>query len=84
MRQSLNVALVVAAASLFCMTSCKQPAAPAAKPDLTNLTDDFVYGSLALSPASATSAGYHQHKGVNLDEQLDDYSAAGIDQQHKF
>jgi len=84
MRQSLNVALVVAAASLFCMTSCKQPAAPAAKPDLTSLTDDFVYGSLALSPASATSAGYHQHKGVNLDEQLDDYSAAGIDQQHKF
>jgi uncharacterized protein (DUF885 family) len=43
-----------------------------------------VYGSLALSPVAATSAGYHQHKGVNLDEQIDDFSAAGIDQQHKF
>jgi uncharacterized protein (DUF885 family) len=84
MRQSLNVALVLAATSLVCMTSCKQPEAPAPKPDLTSLTDDFVYGSLALSPVSATSAGYHQHKGVNLDEQIDDFSAAGIDQQHKF
>jgi uncharacterized protein (DUF885 family) len=84
MRQSLKVALVLAATSLVCMTSCKQPEAPAPKPDLTSLTDDFVYGSLALSPVSATSAGYHQHKGVNLDEQIDDFSAAGIDQQHKF
>jgi uncharacterized protein (DUF885 family) len=66
------------------MTSCKQPEAPPAKPDLSSLTDDFVYGSLALSPVSATSAGYHEHKGVNLDEQIDDFSAAGIDQQHKF
>ena len=48
------------------------------------LTDDFVYGSLALSPVGATSAGYHAHKGVNLDEQIDDFSAAGTDQQHKF
>jgi len=65
------------------MTSCSKPAAPA-KPDLSSLTDDFVYGSLALSPAAATSAGYHEHKGVHLDEQIDDFSAAGIDQQHKF
>jgi uncharacterized protein (DUF885 family) len=65
------------------LTSCKPAAAPP-KPDLSNLTDDFVYGSLALSPSSATAAGYHEHKGVQLDEQLDDFSAAGIDQQHKF
>jgi uncharacterized protein (DUF885 family) len=64
--------------------SCKQQAPPAAKPDLSTLTDDFVYGSLALSPTSATSAGYHEHKGVNLEDQLDDFSAAGIAQQHKF
>jgi uncharacterized protein (DUF885 family) len=78
------MALVLAPATFFCLTSCKQPAATVAKPDLTTLTDDFVYGSLALSPVSATSAGYHQHKGVNLDEQIDDFSAAGIDQQRKF
>jgi uncharacterized protein (DUF885 family) len=84
MRPSLNLGSLIVAVSLFCMTSCKQPAAPPAKPDLSSLTDDFVYGSLALSPVSATSAGYHEHKGVNLDGQIDDFSAAGLDQQHKF
>src|SRR3984885_834003 len=83
MRQLLRIACVLVGVSVYCLTSCKQPAAPA-KPDLTSLTDDFVYGSLALSPVSATSAGYHEHKGVNLGEQIDDFSAAGIDQQHKF
>ncbi|HTW66858.1 MAG TPA: DUF885 domain-containing protein [Bryobacteraceae bacterium] len=66
------------------MTSCKTAAPPPAKPDFSKVTDDFVYGSLALSPVSATSAGYHEHNGIHLDDQLDDYSAAGIDQQHKF
>ena len=85
MRQLLNVAPVLAVVSVFCLASCKQPvAAPPAKPDLSSLTDDFVYGSLALSPVSATSAGYHEHKGAKLDEQIDDFSAAGIEQQHKF
>jgi uncharacterized protein (DUF885 family) len=42
------------------------------------LTADFVYGGLALSPVSATQAGYHSHNGVALDETLDDFSAAGI------
>ena len=69
--------------SVLWMTSCKT-AAPPAKPDLSTLTDDFVHGSLALSPLGATSPGYHEHNGVHLDEQIDDFSAAGIDQQHKF
>jgi uncharacterized protein (DUF885 family) len=85
MRQSLRVVFVLAAASALCVTGCKTAAtAPPAKPDLSKLTDDFVYGSLALSPTSATSAGYHEHNGVHLDGELDDFSAAGIDQQHKF
>jgi uncharacterized protein (DUF885 family) len=84
MRQSLKVVLVLAAGSALCVTGCKTAAPPAAKPDLSKLTDDFVYGSLALSPTSATSAGYHEHNGVHLDGELDDFSAAGIDQQHKF
>jgi uncharacterized protein (DUF885 family) len=66
------------------MISCKTTAPPPAKPDLSTLTDDFVYGSLALSPVGATATGYHEHNGVHLDEQIDDFSAAGIDQQHKF
>jgi uncharacterized protein (DUF885 family) len=84
LRPSLNVTCVVAAASLLCISGCKQAAPPTAKPDLASLTDDFVYGSLALSPAGASAAGYHQHKGANLEEQLDDFSPAGIEQQRKF
>jgi uncharacterized protein (DUF885 family) len=80
---ALKVAFVLGAASVLCVTSCKT-AAPPPKPDLSALTDDFVYGSLALTPVGATSAGYHEHKGVHLDEQIDDFSPAGIEQQHKF
>lgn len=48
------------------------------------LTQDFLYGSLALSPVSATATGYHLHNGVPLDELVDDYSAGGLDQQRNF
>jgi uncharacterized protein (DUF885 family) len=48
------------------------------------LTQDFLYGSLALSPVSATATGYHSHNGVPLDELVDDYSAGGLDQQRNF
>ncbi len=54
------------------------------KSDLSKLTEEFVYGSLALSPVSATQAGYHEHQGVKLDEQLDDYGPAGMEIQRKF
>jgi uncharacterized protein (DUF885 family) len=84
MPQLLRVVSVLAVVSALCLTSCKQQPAAPAKPDLSSLTDDFVYGTLALSPVSATAAGYHQHKGANLDEQIDDFSPPGIEQQHKF
>ena len=70
-----------AVAFILIATSCKMPSE---KPDFSNLTEDFVYGSLALSPTSATSAGYHEHQGVRLDEQLDDFSASGIENQRRF
>jgi uncharacterized protein (DUF885 family) len=54
------------------------------KPDFSKLIEDFVYGSLALSPVSATQAGYHEHQGVRLDEKLDDFSASGIETSRKF
>ena len=84
MRQLRNVGLFLAVTSMIGLISCKQQQPAAAKPDLAAMTDEFVYGSLALSPTGATSAGYHEHKGVKLDEQLDDFSVAGLDQQHKF
>ncbi len=46
--------------------------------------EDFVYSALALSPVSATQAGYHVNQGVELDARLDDYSPRGIERQRRF
>lgn len=62
-------------------SGCRRSEAPVSFPQLA---EDFVYGSLAISPVAATSAGYHEHNGVKLDEQIDDYSAAGLTNQHNF
>ena len=42
------------------------------------LVDDFVFGTLSLAPTTATGMGYHRHRGVLLDDQLEDFSPAGI------
>src|SRR3979490_1126081 len=42
------------------------------------LVDDFVLGTLALAPTTATGLGYHVHHGASLDDMLDDFSPAGI------
>jgi uncharacterized protein (DUF885 family) len=52
--------------------------------DLDALIAEFMYETLAKSPVAATASGYHQHRGVPLDELLDDYSAQGIEQQRNF
>jgi len=52
--------------------------------NFSRLTDDFVYGSLALSPIAATQAGYHAHNGASLDDKLDDMSPAGMAAQRSF
>ena len=70
-------------ALLICLTGCTQAPSPAPQ-DSGKLTEDFIYGTLALSPVSATQAGYHQHNGTVLDDLLDDYSAAGLEQQRGF
>jgi uncharacterized protein (DUF885 family) len=54
------------------------------------MEDQFVKESLALSPVSASQAGYHQHvdaktgKTILLDAELDDVSPAAISAQQKF
>jgi uncharacterized protein (DUF885 family) len=53
-------------------------APPSADGQFEQLVDDFVFGTLALSPVNATGVGYHVHHGVSLDDMLDDYSPAGI------
>ncbi len=45
---------------------------------LEHIVDDFVLGTLASSPAAAAGFGYHSRNGVVLDDQLDDFSPAGI------
>jgi uncharacterized protein (DUF885 family) len=59
-------------------------------PKFLVLCDQFVKESLALSPVSASQAGYHQHvdpktkKTVELDAELDDVSAKAFDEQLRF
>lgn len=48
------------------------------------LADEFVYATLAFSPVNATAQGYHRHRGVDLDSQLDDFSRRGINRQRDF
>jgi uncharacterized protein (DUF885 family) len=64
------------------LAGCTKTPPPVA--DSEKLTQDFIYGNLALSPSSATAAGYHVHNGMTLDAMLDDYSAAGLEQQRQF
>jgi uncharacterized protein (DUF885 family) len=79
MRHLRSALWVVAGVCL--MTSCKMPGE---EQDLSKVTEDFVYGSLALLPVSATSAGYHEHNGTRLDDKLDDMSREGIQEQRIF
>ena len=79
MRRLLSSVCLVA--SIAITSSCKMPGE---RQDFSKTTEDFVYGSLALSPVSATSAGYHEHHGVRLDERLDDLSGGGIQEQRQF
>src|SRR5262245_19748287 len=52
--------------------------------EFEKLTDDLLFGALALSPVAATQTGYHEHNGMALNEMLDDYSPAGMERQRKF
>jgi uncharacterized protein (DUF885 family) len=81
MQPRLEERAAVLVGCLLAITGCKMGTE---KPDISKLTEEFVYGSLALSPVSATQAGYHEHQGVRLDEQLDDFSSAGVENQRKF
>jgi uncharacterized protein (DUF885 family) len=84
-RKSANTARKSACATallvLVFLTSCKMPGE---QQDFSKVTEDFVYGSLALSPISATSAGYHEHHGAHLDDQLDDLTGSGFAEQRQF
>jgi uncharacterized protein (DUF885 family) len=66
------------AAALLCFSACRSREAPAQWPAFVK---DFVENSLALSPVSATAAGYHAHGPTALDTLLDDLSPEGLARQ---
>jgi uncharacterized protein (DUF885 family) len=66
-----------AAGATASKTASGSKAGPTAA-EFEQLVDDFVFGTLALSPTNATGVGYHVHHGASLDDLLDDFSPAGI------
>ncbi len=89
MKDCFRILLFLSFASLLTMAqSTKSNPQPNAK--FSQMCDEFVKDSLALSPVNASQAGYHQHtdpktgKTIDLDAQLDDVSAAGVAAQEKF
>jgi uncharacterized protein (DUF885 family) len=77
----MRLPLRVGLAAALLLTGCKMPGE---KEDFSKIADDFVYGALALSPVTATANGYHEHRGVSLDDALDDLSRGGLVEQRQF
>ncbi len=92
MKYVLRILLLLALISTFSMAQhTKHMSHPhQANAQFSKMTDQFVKESLALSPVSASYAGYHKHvdpktgKTIDLDAQLDNVSAQGIAAQEKF
>src|SRR5579863_3922525 len=63
---------------LCCVSSFAAATKTGSTDPFDQLVDDFVLGTLALSPTTATGFGYHVHHGSSLDDLLDDFSPAGI------
>jgi uncharacterized protein (DUF885 family) len=45
---------------------------------LSELVREYVFTTLRFSPIAASSAGYHEHNGVRLDELLDNYEESEL------
>jgi uncharacterized protein (DUF885 family) len=66
-----------------------EPPAPQGNEKFAKLSEEFIHETLALSPSSASQAGYHKHidpktgQTIALDSLLDDVSPAGIAEQHR-
>jgi uncharacterized protein (DUF885 family) len=78
----LGFALIVAIWS--CGIEATVTRASPADLQFSQVVDDFVFGSLALSPVMASTVGYHQYHGEMLEDELDNFSAAGIKAQIKL
>ncbi len=87
MKMHLVFTLIFASTSLSAQLTT---AAPPANEKFAKMSEDFIHETLALSPSSASQAGYHKHldpktgKTIALDSLLDDMSANGMAEQHRF
>jgi uncharacterized protein (DUF885 family) len=80
-----NLKLLGFAFAIAIWSCCYTPVrAQPADQQFNQVVDDFVFGSLALSPVTASTVGYHRHHSEMLEDQLDDFSAAGIKAQIKL
>jgi uncharacterized protein (DUF885 family) len=74
-----RLAIVPVVLSLLTAGCAKSP-----RERLALATEEFVYGTLAASPAAATAAGLHTYQGIKLDLMLDDISGAAFEKQRRF
>ncbi|HKD83376.1 MAG TPA: DUF885 domain-containing protein [Terriglobales bacterium] len=91
MKLLLQAALFLLTTSLIAIAqNMKSTNSSQSNAKFAQMCDEFVKDSLALSPVSASQAGYHKHvdpktgKTIDLDAQLDDLSPAGVAAQEKF
>jgi uncharacterized protein (DUF885 family) len=79
-------ACVLISSALMAQTSDSSAGANA---KFAKLSEEFIHETLALSPSSASQAGYHLHvdpktgKSIALDALLDDMSSAGMAEQRR-
>ena len=72
------------------VNSAAQPSGASPAQKFAELSDQFMKDSLALSPTSASAAGYHKHvdaktgKTIELDALLDDMSLEAMAEQRAF
>ena len=85
--QLLSITACVLISSALVAQTSKSPDDTKAK--FAKLSEEFIHETLALSPSTASQAGYHQHvdpktgKTIALDALLDDMSAAGMAEQRR-
>src|SRR5580658_2273563 len=81
--------LIAAVCVLVSTTTIAENSSSDANAKFATLSEEFIHDTLALSPSTASQAGYHQHvdprtgKTIALDALLDDISVAGIAEQRR-
>ena len=90
MKHILRILLFLSLATIFMTAQTMQANNTQSNAKFAQMSDQFVKDSLALSPVSASGAGYHEHKdpktgkAIDLDAELDDVGPQAIAVQEKF